>query len=291
MDPDSPLPELRTLWNFNDPAASEAAFRAVIPQARQAGDASYEAQLLTQLARAQGLQGRFDDAHRTLDEAAALITPDMTAARMRLLLERGRVFNSSDQPDRARPLFEQAWKLGRAGGEDNLAIDAAHMLAICEKGDTALAWSEEAMALAEASVDPRAKGWLGPLYNNTGWTYHDMGEYEKALTLFRKSLAWREERNDAPGARIGKWCIARALRSLGRIEEALAMQQALLKEYEAVNERDPVVYEEIGECLLALGRPDEARPFFKTAYKELARDTWLVQHEPNRLQRLKELSE
>jgi hypothetical protein len=49
------------LWNFNDPAESERKFRALPP----------DAEVQTQIARAQGLQRKFDEAHKTLDAVVA----------------------------------------------------------------------------------------------------------------------------------------------------------------------------------------------------------------------------
>ena len=145
--------------------------------------------------------------------------------------------------------------------------------------------------VAEASDDPRAQGWLGALYNNTGWAYHDSGEYERALELFEKGLAWRLERDDPQATRIAKWTVARALRSLDRTHEALAMQQSLLGEHEAAGTRDGYVFEEIAECLLSLDRPDEARTYFMRAYQELSKDGWLKDNERERLERLNRLGE
>src|SRR5688572_31215152 len=87
----SDLPAFDTFWNFGDPAGTEAKFREVLPQARASGDAGYLAELLTQIARTQGLQQKYVEADATLDEADRLINPDMKAARVRSLLERGRV--------------------------------------------------------------------------------------------------------------------------------------------------------------------------------------------------------
>lgn len=47
-----------------------------------------------------------------LDEIEPQLTDEFPAVRMRYLLERGRTFNSSRQPDRARPLFLEAWEYG-----------------------------------------------------------------------------------------------------------------------------------------------------------------------------------
>ena len=49
--------------------------------------------------------------------------------------------------------------------------------------------------------------------------------------------------------------------------------------------------EELGECLLALGRADDARPFFARAAERLGADAWLAAHEPDRLDRLRRLGE
>jgi hypothetical protein len=55
---------------------------------------------------------------------------------------------------------------------------------------------------------------------------------------------------------IAKWSVARTLRSLGRVDEALAMQMAQKEEVDASGTSDGYVSEEIGECLLLLGRSE-----------------------------------
>jgi tetratricopeptide (TPR) repeat protein len=89
--------------------------------------------------------------------------------------------------------------------------------------------------------------------------------------------------------RIALWAEARTLRSLGRVEEALALQQELLREFDTLGEPDGYVYEELAECLAALGHDDEARPYFARAYETLSRDPWLAESEPARLERLRDL--
>lgn len=283
------LPDFNQLWNYADPAATEQQFRELLPQAEASGDRAYHAELLTQIARALGLQRKFDDAHRILDMVEPMLEDGMERARIRYELERGRVFNSSGERDAARPHFLRAWELGQQAKEEFYAIDAAHMMGIIEPPDAALAWNEKAIALAGQTQDQRAKGWLGPLTNNTGWTYHDNGDYDRALEYFEKCLHWHRERNTGRGLRIAQWTVARALRSLGRTGEALEQQQALLKEYEESGGSDGYVYEEIGECLHTLGRTEEARPYFAKAYDLLGTDEWLKANEAPRLERLREM--
>ncbi len=114
---------------------------------------------------------------------------------------------------------------------------------------------------------------------------HDIERYEEALAYFERALAFREQQGDPELIRVGRWTVARGLRSLGRHEEAMAIQEDLA----STGEEDGYVSEELGELLLVLGRPDEAAPRFRRAYELLSKDAWLVDAEPDRLRRLAEL--
>ncbi len=284
--------DFESLWNYSKPAETEAAFRALLPAAEDAEDAEYRLQLKTQIARTLGLQRRFDAAHVLLDEVAAATDENTPVAGLRLLLERGRAHNSGGSPDEAHPLFEEAWRAGVALGEDFYAVDAAHMLAIVSSGDEVLAWNQRALEHAEASEDPRARRWRASLCNNIGWTHHAAGRHTEALESFQRALDAFEEQGKPQRIRIARWSVARALRSLGRVEEALVQQQSLHQEQQRLSppEEDPYVREELGECLLALGRTHEARPHFAAAWEMLSQDVGLSEREPDRLERLRELA-
>ena len=169
------------------------------------------------------------------------------------------------------------------------AVDAAHMLGIVDAPE--LTWNLKALELAETSSDERARRWRASLYNNVGWSYHDRGEFDAALAAFAKALRLREEQGDAKLIRIARWAVARVLRSLLRLDEALAIQRDLAAQERREGKTDGYVEEELGEVLLALGRADEARPHFARAYAELSLDEWLAEREAPRLERLRALSE
>jgi len=290
----SEFPELHTLWDYNDPAGTAVRFQELLSEVESSTNRAYHVELLSQIARTHGLRRQFDEAHQLLDEAEAMLTDTMVVPKMRCLLERGRSFNSAGEPERALPLFHEAFGLGTAVAPqaDFHTIDAAHMIAIAEpEAVDQIKWNERALEMAESTPDERAAGWRGSLYNNLGWAYHDKGDYEQALTIFEKAVDWHEaNRQDKPEMiRIAKWCVGRTFRSLNRLEEALALQQALLAEYEGVGQTDGFVYEEIAECLLALDRGEEARPYFAQAHQELSQVDWFVASEPERLARLAEL--
>jgi tetratricopeptide (TPR) repeat protein len=259
-----------------------------------APDANYLFELQTQIARTQGLQRKFDDAHKTLDDVKSSFDA-RPAVKMRAMiryeLERGRVFNSSNRKAEAIPHFERALEQGIEMKEDVLAVDAAHMLGIATMGDTALDWNERAVQMAESSDNPKAKGWLGALYNNIGWTYHDMGKYDVALDYFERDLKWYEERKLENQSRIAKWSIAKMHRLLGDPANAFEEQKAILEEIEDKKiDPDGYVFEELGECSLALGRDEaEWKGYFTKAYELLSKDQWSVANEPKKHARLKEL--
>ena len=276
------------LCNYSDPEGSEGRFRAALVSVK---DESTRLELLTQIARAQGLQHKFLEAHRTLDGVNQRLDVAEARVKVRYLLERGRVHNSSNGKEMARPNFLEAWRIAQEIGEDKLAVDAAHMMGIIESADEAIAWNERAMRLAETSNDPATRKWLGPLYHNLGWTYHDAGNYPRAMELFKKALTWNEVHGNSNTIRIAKWTVARALRSLGQVEEAYARQQALLKEYEQLGLRDGYMFEELGECALLLDQKDQAKRYFRTAYGELSKDQWIMSNEPQRIVRLKALAD
>jgi tetratricopeptide (TPR) repeat protein len=291
MNASSPtgLPDFNTLWDYDRPAETEARFRDLLPAAQASGDRDYYLQLLTQVARAQCLQRNYEATQATLDHVRELMTDDLATVRVRYLLERGRCFNDSMNYERAKACFLEAWDLARAGRLDGYAVDAAHMMGIIESGDEALAWNERAMAYANGSADPAARRWLATLQNNIGWTYFGMGRYADALAVFEAALELRRAQGKPGPIRIARYAVAKAHRALGRVSEALAEQEMLVRESEVTGEPDGYSHEEIGECLLLLGRAAEATPHFARAYELLSNDPWFPPTEPARLQRIKEL--
>jgi tetratricopeptide (TPR) repeat protein len=277
--------DLDALWDFGQPAVSEERFREALTTA--SGDDALV--LRTQLARAIGLQRRFEECAEELAVVELAITgAEGVAAPIvstYLELERGRQLRSAGHPEEAKPHFLAALDLAESANLDFLAADAAHMMAITEPGEAQIPWAERALAIAEASEDPRARKWTASIASNLGWTLHDLGRHEEALDLFERALAEREKRDDAEPLRVARWTVARGLRSLGRHEEALAIQWGLAKN----GPEDGYVEEELGELLLATGQTDEARPHFARAHELLAGDAYLSAEEPDRLARLAEL--
>jgi tetratricopeptide (TPR) repeat protein len=225
------------LWDFDDPAGSEQRFRRAIETA----EGAERLVLLTQVARALGLQERYDEGHAVLDQLA---THDHEVAT-RVALERGRLLRSAGRPEEARPHFEAAARAAQENGLAALHIDALHMVALVVPDDEKLAAHQAALAHARASDDEAARNWDASLLNNIGMTHADAGDWAAALAAFEEALEARERIGDAGRTRVARWMVGWALRNLGDREAALRIQTALKAELDAAGEDDPYVDEEL----------------------------------------------
>ncbi len=290
------LPNFDAMWDYQHPDSTEIKFAEILPLLKDSPeftyDAGYHAELLTQIARAQGKQRKFEEAHKTLDQVDSMLTANLKIAKIRCLLERGRVYNSSGNSEKAGTLFLESWNYGVDNHLDFHSIDAAHMMGIVEPLEKQIEWNLKALEVAERTEDQRVKGWVGALYHNVGWTYHDLKEYEKALDLFRKGYEWRKSQYNEQATQIAKWTVGRCLRSLEKYDEALYIQNELLQEFEEKQlEQDGYVFEELAELYLIKNNRSEAKKYFKLAYEYLSKDEWLQTNEPERLERIKKLCE
>ena len=247
---------LRDLWDFDDLDSTEGRFRELL-EAETGGES--RAEILTQLARVQGLRGDFDQGERLIEEAQELADA-RGAARVRIDLERGRLRRSNGDPEAALPLFESAFHMAVEASELVLAADAAHMAALAAPNrDAMLSWTLAGIDLAESSTDPSVRYWLGPLLNNLGWEHYESGEYEPALAAFWRALDARERDSANRAAiEIARYAVAKTLRALGRPDEAAPLLEQAVAWAESEGKPDGWFHEELAQAYADLGRAAEA---------------------------------
>lgn len=289
------------LENFDDlfvghPSEIENNLSMLLPQAQALENKSIYLQILSQIALAQAMNRKFTEAHKTLDKAEASLTSEYELARVRILLERGRVFHQSDNINEALPLFKRSYELSKKHKFDFHTVNAAHMVAIVEESvDEKIKWNKKAIDLAQKTQDKKAYTWLGALYNNLAQNYIEAKQYSEAHSAFEKCKKYAEEKGDMIVVRGAKWGIARSLRSLELLDNALEMQLALLEEYETIAKKGELpielivvgrgmIYEELTEIHLA-----NVKKFSVLAYQDLSQDPWFVKLEPKRLEKMKQL--
>lgn len=252
------------LWDFGQPQVSERRFRQAINRAT--GEDLLV--LRTQLARSLGLQKRFEAAHQELDALEAAAQDASAEVRVRLWLERGRVYRTAGEPARGLPLFRRAFELAEAEAEalQDLAGDALHMVALAmPPGDEQMQAHRRMLAWARAASDPKARHWESAALNNLGDALRQAGDLQQSLVVFGESRLVYERQRSPGRERIARWQIANVLRLLGRLDEALAMQQQLEAEHARGAGSDPYVFDEL--ALLHEARGDAAQA---AGYRERA---------------------
>jgi tetratricopeptide (TPR) repeat protein len=226
------------LWDFDDPAGSELRF---LEAAEACSDSDDRALLLTQVARALGLQGRYDEGRAMLDSDLGG-HPEVMA---RTWLEHGRLSRSAGDVVRAREEFDIAVDLASNAGLDLVQVDALHMVALVADPEDQVAINQRALRIALDSADPRARNWDASLLNNIGMVHSDAGDLVSALAAFEAAEGARRRIGDDSRTRVARWMVAWTLRRLDRTDEALVVQRELKAELDAVGEVDPYVDEEL----------------------------------------------
>ncbi|BDZ63241.1 hypothetical protein GCM10025877_01790 [Agromyces mangrovi Wang et al. 2018] len=77
---------------------------------------------------------------------------------------------------------------------------------------------------------PAAEALGVALHNNLGWTLHESGDADAALEQFESALAFANEHGSAEQRHVARWAVGRCLRTLGRDDEALAIQRELAEQ-------------------------------------------------------------
>ena len=258
---------LRPLWDFDDLDGTEHRLREQL-DAEMSEDG--RAEVLSQLARVEGLRGDYERADALADDASARAESEV--ARARVDLERGRIRRSSGDVAAARPLFESAYAGALAGGQYFMAADAAHMVALASpERNGFVEWTTRGIGLADAYES--ASYWLGPLLSNLGWEYYEAGEYALALEAFERALEAREREPENEAAiEIARYAVGKTLRALGRAGEAISLLENAVAWTERVNKPDGWFHEELAEEYAARGRAADAAEQARLAIPLLERD-------------------
>lgn len=265
--------DIDAVWTIDDPKTGLVALQSLLVEHPESAD-----EIRTQIARALGLLGKFNDAWEELEYVSG---NEDSIVLTRLELERGRLQNSSGNREQAIPHFRTALRIAQEAGLDFFAVDAAHMLGIVSDGFEAVEWNQLALEMSGKSPDSRTQKWRGSLLNNLGWAYYHLHEHDAALKTFEMALEWQVQNGSAVNQRIAQWTIARCLRALNRNQEAILVLQPLTLFPEA-----GFVSEEMGENLLALGKLDQAQPHFQRALDLFSKNPLFQNEQNDRLARI-----
>jgi hypothetical protein len=246
---ETPVEDFESLFHGH-PKDIEQRLIALRPKAADHPDLTLAPRIEARIALTQAMQGRHDEASRTLCLAEAMPGATQPAAAICLLMEQARLLHQAEKATDACPLFIRAFHFARQHSMDGLAVDAAHMVAItAAEPDAQVRWNETALDLARNSADPKATAWISVLHNNLAQAFIADSQFTAALNAFNSCRELALAENNSIVERGARWGIARALRSLGQTTEALAMQQQVLSEYNQLEETGALPVE-----LIRMGR-------------------------------------
>ncbi len=282
-----------SVFHARDYATAGEIYQRAVAVARDEGHRSNQVEALAQVARSFSIRGLGEEGRPWLQRAESLATREDPAGWSRYQLVKG-VFQREDgRREDATDTFARLYDFCRENELYNRAVNAAHMAAISAEPEEQIAWGLKGIRAAE---EGGYEAWLGPLWNNLGWTYADLGRPEDALDALTKARDYHHKTGDELSRLIADWSVAHALRMVGRLDEAAEWTARTLEwaERRYTADPSPANAEWVGlsrleraEIALAQERPDEARGDFLLALEKL-REAGMQEWDAQRYQSLRE---
>jgi tetratricopeptide (TPR) repeat protein len=224
---------------------------------------------LAMVARCHLIRGEKEAGRSWLERARGVAREDEPLGWSRYLGVRGRFEWKDEKLDEAKKTFVAMYDYCVEKKLFDRAVDAAHMVAIVAPKEEQETWALKGIKAAEAGG---FDGWLGPLWNNLGWSYEEQGEYPKMLEALRKAREYHYKGAQELPKLIADWAVAKAYRLNNKLTEARELQTKTLewaKKLSAEKPEDAERAEWIGSCKWELGELDAAEGKKESALKLL----------------------
>ena len=215
-------------------------------------DISTQAEANAMIARAFLILGQKDEGRNWLANARAACDVSMPLAWSRYLGVLGRFQWQDQELDKATSTFKEMYAFCSEKGLHERAIDAAHMVAITGNADDKIEWSLKGISEAESGS---VYSWLGPLWNNLGANYEEMGRFSEALDAYLKAREYHYKYGDDKNKLVADWAIGHTYRLLRNSAEAEKWLQPLLEWCRRLQdvEFEGLTFRELGEIEYSKG--------------------------------------
>lgn len=245
-------------FNSRDYAGSVAIFEKAAAAAEKEKNATCLAEALAMTARAYLATGKKEEGRKWLEKAKAASKDNDAKAWSRYLGVRGRYEWKDEKLEEAKKTFVAMYDYCVDKKLFDRAVDAAHMVAIVAPKEEQEAWALKGIKAAEAGG---FEGWLGPLWNNLGWSYEEQGKYPEMLEALLKAREYHYKGTQDLPKLIADWAVAKAYRLNKKLKEARELQAKTFewaKKLSAEKPDDAERAEWIGWCKWELGELDAA---------------------------------
>jgi tetratricopeptide (TPR) repeat protein len=210
-----------------------------------------------------------DEGRPWIEKARGIARDDEPLGWSRYLGVRGRFEWQDKELEKATATFKEMYQYCSEKGLHERAIDAAHMVAITGGPAEQVEWGLKGIKEAEAG---NVTGWLGPLWNNLGYTYEEMGKYRESLGAYLKAREYHHKYSDEKSKIVADWAVGHAYRLLGQSDSAAQwIAQDMLAKFESLGdvEFQGWTLKEMGEIALLESKPDSALTYFIRAEEKL----------------------
>lgn len=254
-------------------------YQQVAKQAEKEKEPEVLIEALSQIARGFLIQGKAEEGKFWLEKAKEKFknqTPEKyPLGWSRYVGVLGRFQWKAEQKKLATKTFKEMYEFCLKHQLHSRAIDAAHMVAITGNSKEQIFWGKKGIEAAEKG---KLEGWLGPLWNNLGWTYDEKGDYQAALEALIKAREYHWRFGSEHAKLVADWSIGHINRKLKQYEKALnwlrptlAWAQRRYREKEIPDRAEWIglTLQELGEIEVLQGELKEALSDLKEAQKYL----------------------
>jgi len=241
----------------------------VADSAAASGEKSALTEAYAMIARTYLTNDRKDEGRPWIEKARGIARDDEPLGWSRYLGVRGRFEWQDKELEKSSATFKEMYRYCSEKGLHERAIDAAHMVAITGGKDDQVEWGLKGIKEAEAG---NVTGWLGPLWNNLGYTYEDMGKYRESLDAYLKAREYHHKYSDEKSKIVADWAVGHAYRLLSEPDSAGQwITQDMLAKFESLGDLEfqGWALKEMGEIAMLKSQPDSALTYFVRAEEKL----------------------
>ena len=269
MSASSLISQADSLFNSRQYDQAREIFVQAADNAQASGDNSALIEAYAMIARTYLVVDNKEAGRPWLDKAALYASQDEPLGWSRYLGVRGRFEWKDNQLEKASATFKEMYQYCSDNKLYERAIDAAHMVAIVGGPDEQVEWGLKGIKEAEAG---NVTHWLGPLWNNLGWTYESAGKFKESIDAYIKAREYHYKYGDEKSRLIADWALGHAYRLNGQADSAAAwITPELLTRFETLrdDEFQGWVLKELGEIAILRSEPDSALAFLVRAEEKL----------------------
>jgi signal transduction histidine kinase/CheY-like chemotaxis protein/tetratricopeptide (TPR) repeat protein len=225
----------------------------------------YQARALYAMGQTDIAVGEYESGTQRLSKALKLFE-ELGALRDEAQCARQIAFAATYTGHDGRAYADRVLQIARQMDDPLLETSAYHILGIVHADDptVALTYREKALELAQII---RAKAFISSSIGNIAVLYLDHGLCKRAHAMFRRGLDLRMEEQTRSGHVLGLHLFAITAFALGKVEEALSLNERAIVEAQATGRKDVEAFarQARGTFLHQLGQGAAAREYIETA--------------------------